>query len=222
MFGMKDVGQKFGRLTLLRWIRDDRTAGGKKMPVCLFRCDCGAECAVRIYSVRSGKTKSCGCLHREGASSLRHGHTSGRLSPEWRAWRDMLTRATNANIAHARHYVDRGIGVCPEWAYGGDGNGFLRFLDHVGEKPTSQHSLDRIDVNRGYEPGNVRWATRIEQARNKRYRRTIHIGRRELALSDAAEEYGLSAKLIADRIDKLGWPIKRALAEPVRKIVRRK
>ena len=104
--------------------------------------------------------------------STRHGAAAGGVkTPEYRAWRHMLTRGRNPNATRADRYVLRGITVCDEWLPGGDGRGFDRFLAHVGNKPSPKHSLDRIDNDVGYRPGNVRWATQSEQMRNTSRRR---------------------------------------------------
>lgn len=207
-------GDRYGRLVVLEFVRDDWTkGGGKRQPVYRFRCDCGADVDTRIYSVRSGKTQSCGCQAR--LSRPRHGACVGkRLSPEWRAWRGMLTRATNPKISHAKHYVERGIGVCEEWRYGGDGNGFVRFLAHIGPKPLPRMTVDRIDNDRGYEPGNVRWATYREQGVNKSNNRLIPVAGRTVPLAIAADIVGIKASIIIQRIDRLNWPVERALTVP--------
>jgi len=207
-------GDRYGRLVILEFVRDDWTkGGGQRRPVYRFRCDCGTDVDTRIYSVRSGKTQSCGCQSR--ISRPRHGACVGkRLTPEWRAWRDMLTRATNPNIAHARHYVGRGIGVCAEWNYGGDGNGFVCFLAHIGPKPSPRMTVDRIDNDRGYEPGNVRWATYREQGVNKSNNRLIPVSGVIVPLTVAADMVGIKASIIVQRIDRLGWTVERALTAP--------
>ena len=209
-----NAGDRFGRLTVIRFVRNDLTkGGGQTRPVLRFRCDCGKEADLRIYSVKSGKTLSCGCRARMGRP--RHGACVGRKqTPEWRAWRDMLTRATNPNILHAKHYVGRGIGVCDEWNYGGDGDGFVRFLAHIGPKPAPRMTVDRIDNDRGYEPGNVRWATYSEQGVNKTNNRMIPVDGNLVPLAVAAEMVGIKASIIVQRIDKLGWSIERALSVP--------
>jgi len=95
-----------------------------------------------------------------------HGHTTGHvLSPEYRAWADMKGRCLNPNDKDWVQWGGRGITVCSEWA---DPHGFPAFLAYIGLRPGPDYSLDRIDVNGNYEPGNVRWATRSEQQRNKR------------------------------------------------------
>lgn len=132
-----NAGERHARLVAIKYVRTDVTPSGQKKPVWQFKCDCGSVCDIRSYSVRSGKTKSCGCLHRETKSNLTHGEASGSHSPEYRSWRCMLTRARNPNIINADRYVLRGIGVCDEWQPGGDGKGFERFLAHVGRKPSA-------------------------------------------------------------------------------------
>lgn len=208
-------GDRYGRLTVLAFVRNDITkGGGQKRPVYRFRCDCGAETETRIYSVRAGKTQSCGCQSR--LSRPRHGAcVGGKLSPEWRAWRDMLTRATNPNIGCADRYVGRGIGVCDEWNYGGDKNGFLRFLAHIGPKPSDQrYTVDRINNDKGYEPGNVRWATYKEQGVNKSNNRFLIVGGESLPLTVAAQRAGIKTSIVQQRLDKLGWTVEAALSKP--------
>lgn len=200
---------KWGRLIPIRFVRDRWTAGHKRSqrrPVWLFQCDCGATKEICAYSVSSGRTESCGCLRVEMGAGASHGEARGRkLSPEYRAWRNMLTRSKNPNISHAHRYSGRGIGICAEWDSGGDGKGFDRFLGCIGRKPSPAHTLDRIDNDRPYEPGNVRWAGAVQQARNTS--RTIYVRYlgEVLPVQDAAEKSGIKAAVIRDRI-RLGWP----------------
>lgn len=92
---------------------------------------------------------------------FKHGQSCGSgLTPEYRAWQLMLRR-TDPDSRQAADYYSRGIRVCSEWR-----TDFVSFLRDVGKKPTPDHSLDRIDNDGNYEPGNVRWATRAEQRRN--------------------------------------------------------
>ena len=94
-----------------------------------------------------------------------HGHTSRSYAPpEYVAWQNMRARCNRATHPSYQYYGGRGIAVCPEW------DSFERFLEDVGQRPDPSLSLDRIDNDRGYEPGNVRWATRVEQAANRRNR----------------------------------------------------
>jgi hypothetical protein len=148
-------GERYERLTILR-----ETSGGDprhRYFVCL--CDCGRETTARLNGLRSGNTKSCGCLSREATGALNRSHSAtGSLTH--RRWKSMLTRATNPNIVGAEHYSGRGVTVCERWRT------FENFLADMGECPTN-HTLDRIDNDKSYQPDNCRWATNQEQARNK-------------------------------------------------------
>lgn len=132
-------------------------------------------------------------------------------SPEWLAWRNMRARCSSPTHPAWDNYGGRGIRVAPEWdALDG---GFERFVAHVGRRPSDQHELDRIDNDGHYEPGNVRWATVIEQARNRRGNRllTAHgVTRTQVEWSEAT---GLSSELIAHRI-RAGWSVSDAVSLP--------
>ena len=119
-------------------------------------------------------------------------------TPEWLAWRNMRARCSHPKHAAYKNYGGRGIRVCPGWDTT-DG-GFDRFFSHVGPRPSDQHEIERIDNARGYEPGNVCWATTTAQARNRRTNRQVTIGGETHPLSAWAERAGLSAALLAWRI----------------------
>lgn len=212
-----EPGQRFNRLVVVRMNHVHVTSGGKKKPMMMCRCDCGNDCVAGLYDMRNGRTKSCGCLSLELAAQLnrRHGAASaGCHTPEYKTWRNMLTRGRNPNISHADRYVLRGITVCNEWLPGDDGKGFERFVTHVGPKPSPHHSLDRIDNDKGYEPGNVRWATPSEQLNNQSRTVRLSISGKTIALQDAAKRFGISPRIILQRIRKLGWSHERAVSVP--------
>lgn len=165
------VGQRFGRLTVAA--RTTSSLVGKAMWVC--RCDCGGEKVTNTHHLRSGNTTSCGCVQRERASEanrvrIRHGHTrdngkGGRAtSPEYRSWKAMLERCRNPNAPNYHLYGGRGITVCDRWL-GRDG--FVNFLADMGARPKGT-SLDRINTDGDYEPGNCRWADAKTQSTNRR------------------------------------------------------
>lgn len=131
-------------------------------------CDCGNEQTITGSGLRLGQSTKCESCAR--AARVVHGHTTGgKVTPEYRAWLAMQYRcySDNPNVDYLKHYGGRGIEVSDEWR--GDG-GFERFLSHIGPRPSDEHSVDRIDNNGNYEPGNVRWATKSQQVRNRRPR----------------------------------------------------
>lgn len=153
------TGQRFGRLVVLR-LGEGRTINGGVRWICL--CDCGKEKQVNGASMVVGNTRSCGCLHADvAAKRAKHG-LSG--SPIYRSWMAMKARCLDPNNARYVDYGGRGIMVCEEWR-----EDFRLFYAYVGDRPAGT-SLDRINVNGNYEPGNVRWATDAEQRANMRPR----------------------------------------------------
>jgi hypothetical protein len=153
------VGQRFGRLVVLRYSHT-AVKGGCQRGFWLCHCDCGRECSVNGSRLRRGGTRSCGCIR------IRHGHTQrGRRTPEWQAWYAMQQRCYQPGATNYHQYGGRGIKVCERWLAC-----FENFLADVGLRPSSKYSLDRIDNDGHYEPGNCRWATRKDQRANQRKR----------------------------------------------------
>lgn len=140
----------------------------------------------------------------------RHGLTPhGRIPPEYWAWQNMKRRCLDPKSPKFHIYGARGIAICPQWR-----DSFSTFLCDVGQRPTKKHSLDRIDVNGNYEPGNVRWATPQQQQRNTRTTIRLRVGERDVALGDLADESGIAATTIRRRL-LLGWSVTEALNTPV-------
>lgn len=145
------AGARYGKLT----VTVPRSVGEKRVQC---RCDCGQTRSVPLTSW--GRTRSCGCARREAnvARCTTHGHSSDSL---YLTWSDLVGRCTRPSHKRYADYGGRGIQVCARW------RSFAAFLADVGERPPGL-TLDRIDNDGNYEPGNVRWTTRSVQNRNRR------------------------------------------------------
>lgn len=122
------IGKKFRRLIVIKRVDNDRQ--GRCRWLC--KCDCGKETIVVGYNLRNNHTKSCGCLNIE------HGHVAnGKMTITYQSWNHMKQRCTNPNNGHYKNYGGRGITVCGQWLK------FENFLDDMGERPSTGHSIDR-------------------------------------------------------------------------------
>jgi hypothetical protein len=175
-------GEHFQHLTFIRLL-PPRGAGKHRTGI--WRCICGTEKEMEISRVRNGTIESCGCVGRENSriASTKHGM---RNSPEYRSWAAMKMRCLVPSNKDYPRWGGIGITVCAEWA-----NSFEKFFEYIGPRPTGT-TLDRIDGTRGYEPGNVRWATPKEQARNRKDFVEIVTPLGRMPLIDYAAKIGIS------------------------------
>lgn len=204
------IGKTYGRLTGLR------KAGSRgKQTFWLFQCSCGRKKEINVYNVIRGAVKSCGCIHlercRNGLVALKHGGArKGHVTRLHNTWRAMRGRCRNHNNNAYVDYGGRGISVCQEWD-----ESYAVFRDWAEASGYSPKlTLDRIDNDGDYSPDNCQWATRKEQARNRRSTRLITFDDRTQTLAAWAEETGLGASTIFYRLGKLGWPVRAALTTP--------
>lgn len=144
------------------------------------------------------------------ASSFGAGGLSN--APEYKVWSQMVQRCTNPKARYYENYGGRGITVCPEWRGRG---GFKHFIEHIGRRPSEAHTVERVDNAKGYEPGNVKWATRVEQGNNTRRNRMLTLRGETKTVSQWARALGLPPEVLRARL-ALGWPVER-LGEPVGK-----
>lgn len=198
------TGQKFGRLTAT--LLTKRTNRKEAYWVCL--CECGNTTTVSGYHLRSGHTQSCGCLHSEvTAKMLRvHGMTG---TPTYVSWAGMIQRCFDQNSTSYPRYGARGITVCERWL------AFENFYADMGERPEG-YSLDRIDPNGNYQPGNVRWATDEHQNNNKRNSKIISVNGEPMTIGEAARKYNIHYHSLHSRL-RMGWSPEEAVSIPIQK-----
>ncbi|MFD1274885.1 hypothetical protein [Streptomyces kaempferi] len=153
------IGARFDRLTVTG--EPVSVAGKNGKCYVAVRCDCATEKTVRISTLGTS-ARSCGCLRNETASARARTHGMRKTS-EYAIWTSMKQRCHNPAHQHYEDYGGRGITVCQRWQ-----DSFEAFFGDIGPRPSADHTLDRVDNDRGYEPGNVQWRTRREQAQNRR------------------------------------------------------
>lgn len=156
---LHEVGQRFGNLVVVSAYHEKIGSVWKH----LTKCVCGNSHLVAGYDLRRGRTKSCGCRHWIGTHNK-----SG--SPEYAVWAAMVQRCSNKNNNSYKNYGGRGIKVCSEWL------NFKCFINDMGERPSKNMTIERIDNDKGYFIGNCKWGTRSEQSINQRIRSDNKVG----------------------------------------------
>lgn len=205
---LKDAkpGMTFGRLTLVKRVRES------SFLLWVVQCSCENKTVkeIQIDSLIAGRVKGCGCLREEGLRSgwerKIHGQSKrGKRSKEYKTWNSMKYRCLSKDERYKRYW---NIEICDRWK-----NSFESFFEDMGKAPTSKHTIDRKDNNKGYSPDNCRWATMTEQARNKTNNVIISYNGKIMTAPEWEEETGIPAKDIRRRISR-GWSISDALTRP--------
>lgn len=191
------VGKRFGGLVITS--REGKDKHNHSLWRC--ECDCGNECVVVNYALTSGNTKSCGCLKTVAPGRApTHGMCG---TPTYSSWLSMIDRCSETGC-----YRKLGIAVCDKWK-----ESFETFLHDMGERPNGT-TIDRINGKLGYEPNNCRWATPMEQARNKSNNVVITAFGRTMCVTDWATRLGASKQVIHHRL-KAGWSVEDAVSVAV-------
>lgn len=200
------IGQKF----LYYTVTSEEFRGNRDRSV-IVTCKCGTVRTVPVYQLINGNSKSCGCrtVERSRIRATKHGEAVNK-SRTYETWARMRQRCNCFTASSYRYYGGRGIKVCERW------ESYTNFLEDMGERPSDDHSLDRIDNNGNYEPTNCRWATKKEQANNKRSNRLICYQGITRSLAQWEDVTGIKKEYLSRRLIK-GWPIDRTLETPVRK-----
>lgn len=203
----KDLTNRdFGRLHVLYYCGVNRKPCGQPRHMWFCECSCGKQKKIEGGQLKSGKTLSCGCHKRDKINAFNYLHGKSK-SPTWNSWMMMIQRCTRPNYEESHLYADRGISVCDRWMT------FTLFLQDMGERPPG-HTLDRFPNKDGnYEPGNCRWATVKQQARNMRTNHLLTHQGMTLTIAEWADKTGFKSSTIHARISS-GWSVSEALTLP--------
>lgn len=199
-----EPGEKFGRLTAKTY--EGKTSGRAEMWKC--KCECGQIRIVKETALKSGHTKSCGCLSAEMTRERTRTHGASK-TPLHFVWRAMKQRCENPQCGSYKNYGARGIAVSPEWQK------FENFKSDMGDAPAGM-SLERKNNDLGYSKENCVWASRATQSRNTRANRNVTINGESRCLTDWAEAAGIKLCTIKYRI-RSGWSDQKAISTPTRR-----
>lgn len=206
------IGERHGRLVVVSRSENKIEPSGAIRAQWFCQCDCGNTVITSGQSLSRGSTKSCGCITKEmRKAEAKHGMYR---TSEFRIWNTMLQRCTNQNNTAYKSYGGRGITVCDRWRK------FENFFSDMGPRPEGM-TLEREDNNKGYEPGNCKWATRLAQANNRRTNVLITFDGETKTASEWGRITGLGKEAVLRRIGS-GWSVKKALTEPLQDTGRRR
>lgn len=194
------TGQRFFDLYVLGYVGKDK----HRTSHWFCRCDCGRYTIATGTHLKKGSHRRC---RHHGTGNLKHGESG---SVEHSLWRAIIDRCHNKRNKAFKHYGGRGIRICDEWR-----ESFSAFLAAVGRRPSPKHTLERINNDGNYEPGNVKWATMLEQAQNRRNVMRITYKGKTKTLTGWARAKGLTASALEYRLKVRGCSIEEALETPL-------
>lgn len=173
----------------------------------ICQCKCGISKPVQASSLLKGISRRCRrCADTLGRSNTGKSKHGGSKSREYNTWKAMQQRCCNKSHSEYPNYGGRGISVCSEWQ-----ESFATFLKDMGPRPSPEYTIERIDVNGDYHPGNCRWATHAEQNRNMRRNRYLSMNGETLTITDWARRIGVTPSTLDARIAN-GWSLEEALS----------
>lgn len=209
-----EIGKTYGRLELLERL-PGRKIGKRVRGQVLCLCKCGTKRAFPSEGVASGRAASCGCKRQDSLRALMTTH-SMTGSPTYICWQSMIRRCHKKSDRAYPGYGGRGIRVCKRWR-----KSFENFFEDMGIRPSLKHSIDRKDNNGSYEPDNCRWATKTEQARNRRSNCFIEYDGEKRTFQEWCNKLGFIQGSLWKRIFQRGWSVEKAFTTPMRKMKKR-
>jgi hypothetical protein len=205
--------QKFGRLEVLKRVENNK----QNKPQWLCQCNCGNKSIVSGGNLKNGSVRSCGCLQKEkviinNINKTIHSHCRNRKSTGfYNSWHQIIQRCTNPNNEAYHNYGGRGIIVCKRWLK------FENFLKDMIKRWKPGLQIERRNNNKGYYKKNCKWATRKQQARNRRDNLYVSYNGENRLFVELYEEHNMPRKIVHNRFYNYGWTIRRALTTPVKK-----
>lgn len=197
------AGTTFGRWTVI----SSTEAVNRTCIPCV--CSCGMPGTPRFEFLKRGRSQSCGCFALEGRTT--HGRSG---DPVLAVYISMRQRCSNPNAQNYHRYGGRGITVCDRWL--DKKNGFLSFISDLGERPPGT-TIERVNNDFGYSPENCKWSTRKEQYANRSTNHYIEFNGERRTITEWAAKIGIATPNLIARLNKLKWPLERALTEPPNK-----
>ena len=207
------TGERYGRLLVLKQGPDLFSPKGKRLITWICRCDCGNETVVRSEHLTSHHTLSCGCAHKEQMEwwktfAITHGKTKEK---SYKTWLLVKRRCYNKKDIDYPYYGGRGIKLAGEWEK--NPGAFCEYVENLPRYSENGTTIDRINPNKNYEPGNLRWLTIQEQQSNKRNNIFLTFDGRTMTLTDWAKETGISQPTLTRR-KQAGWSVEQMLTIP--------